>query len=173
MMFRRARGEAPSAAEIQLQESLRRQQAGAMALAAGAGGVSPALAQRMAQRERTRLGLETAQQAAAVRAQEQARAEEALGGLLGGMRGMDIQLQQMGQNLIQNYMAMGMSLEEANRRAQIELEQVRAGAVANQQQQRAALLGAAGTVAAMGFMGGGGDGGGGGTPPTGIPSAGA
>jgi hypothetical protein len=141
MLRARAMGEAPSAAELQMQEALRRQQASAQAMAAGAGGVSPALAQRLAQRQMTQAGLETSAQAAALRAQEQAGAEQALAGVLGGVRAQDIQLQQMGQERMQAYLQMGMDLAEAERRARVDIEAARAEAAAGSQQARASMLG--------------------------------
>lgn len=83
-------GAAPSVAQMQLQQGQESAARNAMAMAASNPNVSPAQAQRLAQQSMEATGLATNQQAAQLRAQETAQAQQALGGLLSGMRGQDI-----------------------------------------------------------------------------------
>ncbi len=88
----RARGEAPSAAELQLQRSTDRSLAQQLALQAGATGPQAAAARRQAASQQGLLSQEAAREAAILRAQEQAGAEQALAGLTSDIRGADIGL---------------------------------------------------------------------------------
>jgi hypothetical protein len=148
MLRRRATGGAPSQAELQMRQGMGQAIAGQASMAASARGMTPAQAQRLAAQNAAGITGNVAAQTAQMRAGEQAQAEQALGGVLGGVRGQDIGVatsqagleQQAGlanqgaelQNRAQmdaamaQYLSMGMSREEAQARAMMELEQMRA-----------------------------------------------
>jgi len=116
----------------------------AMALAASQRGINAGAAARGAQQQAGQAGLEATQQGAIMRAQEQAQAQQMLGGALSGAREQDIGLAQLGQQaglanlqseqgqrqlndqMTQYYLGMGMSLEQARLQAQMEIERLRA-----------------------------------------------
>lgn len=152
---RRASGQAPSVAELQLRRGMDDAIAAQMATAASARGISPGLAQRLAADGIAQVQSRTNMDAALLRAGEQARAEEALGGVLSGARGQDIGVAEAGQRTdlanagflqssilanqqaelanreqmdraTQAYIAMGMSREEAQQRALADMQALKA-----------------------------------------------
>lgn len=86
----RARGETASAAELQLRQGQSQAMRTALALSRSQPGLSPGAAQRSAQMAGIELQGQANQEAAILRAQEQAAAEGRLAGVLGGARGQDI-----------------------------------------------------------------------------------
>ena len=140
----RAAGQAPSAAQIQMQQGLAQAIATQRAQAASARGVSPAMAQRMAAQGIANAQQQTVAQGAQLRAQEQAQAETALGQHLASVRGQDFSgagLQQQTtlanqqaelanraqmDQATQAYIAQGMSREEAQQKALAEMEALKA-----------------------------------------------
>lgn len=80
----------PSPAELQMRAGLDRQVSAANAMAASQRGVSPGMAMKMAMDAQNQAGLQTNQNAAVLRAQEQQQAQNALGQILTGARGQDI-----------------------------------------------------------------------------------
>lgn len=173
MLMAQANGTAPSAAQLQMQESLRRNQAMAMGLAGSNANVSPALAQRQAMQAQAQMGMQTAQQTAQMRAQEQAHGQEMLA---------NYQLNQQNQNdqMIRYFQSLGYSIDEAQLKAKMALSGAQmqsAGATADRNTQLlgtalsvggtvlggmyggpmgAAAGGAAGKMVAGGLSGGGG-----------------
>lgn len=123
----RARGDAPSAAEIQMQRGLGQASAQAQGAAAGARGMAPGLAQYMAGQQTARMGQETIGQTGVLRAQEQAQAEQALSQHLGGMGQQQLGQQQMYNSMLQNYINQGMSIEQAKQQAYQHAQQLEAG----------------------------------------------
>lgn len=126
MLERQARGTAPSAAQIQMEDALRRQQAQAMGMAASDPNVAPALAQRQAMMAANQAGLQTQSQMAALRADEQARAQQALSQYL---------FQQQGANdqMVQFFMNQGLSRDQAQLQANMALQQMQFQAHESQQ----------------------------------------
>lgn len=86
MLLARARGEAPSAAEQQMQMGLQQAQRQAASQAAASRGVSSSLAARLASMGQAELGTQALGQSALLRTQEQQRAETGAAGLLGDQR---------------------------------------------------------------------------------------
>lgn len=84
----------PSAAEMQMQRGLDSSVQNAMAMAAAQRG-NPMLAQRQAQMSAGQMSADVAGQSAQLRAQEQLAAQNLYAQQLAGMRGMDLQGQQM------------------------------------------------------------------------------
>lgn len=87
----------PSQAEMQMRQGMgdiARQQ---RAAAAGARGMSPALAQKMAAQNIAQAQQGMVGQTGMLRAQEQAQAQQSLGSVLSGARGQDIGMTQLGQ----------------------------------------------------------------------------
>lgn len=151
MLGAQARGEAPSAAEIQMGRAQQQASNAAMSQARSMRGGNPLLAQKMAGAQGARAQADIAGQTAALRAQEQARAQSALVQGLGGMRSQDqsvnlanlqAQMQQEGLNdaHTQAYLNSLMGMEQAELGAQAGLEQTRIQAEA---QERANALQAA------------------------------
>lgn len=94
-LLAQAQGRAgPSAAEVQMQRGLDSSVQNAMAMAAAQRG-NPLLAQRQAQQAAGQMSADVAGQTAALRAQEQLAAQQLYQQQLAGMRGMDLQGQQM------------------------------------------------------------------------------
>ena len=79
MLMSRAQGDAPSVAEEQLKMGLGRQVSAANSMAAGATGMSPGLAMRLAGQQRGKAMMGTNQQMGMLRAGEQAQAQSQLG----------------------------------------------------------------------------------------------
>lgn len=125
----RVSGEAPSVAEQQFQRQQEANIRAAQAAAASTrGGMAGGTAQRILQDRMGQMNLEAAQQAAELRADEQARAEQLYAGLVQGARGQDITLageeaamllnqQQVKDNMMRYYMTMGYGVDEAEQKA--------------------------------------------------------
>lgn len=138
----RAAGAAPSVAENQLRQGMDAQIAAQHAQAASATGLSPGAAARLAANNIAGAQQATNAQAATLRAGEQAQAEQSLGQVLAGARGQDVSGAQLGlqagtanqqaelQNraqmdqATQNYISMGMSREQADAQARMDLEKL-------------------------------------------------
>jgi hypothetical protein len=86
----RSQGRAPSLAELQMNQGLSSAISAQRAQAASARGVSPGMAQRLAAQGIASAQADIAGQGAMLRAAEQAQTEQALGGLLSGMRAQDL-----------------------------------------------------------------------------------
>ncbi len=165
-LTKRAAGEVPSAAELQLDRTLSKQIAAQRAQAASARGVPAGVAAKMAAEGISTAQSEAAANAAQLRAQEQAQAEQTLGSYLTGVRGQDTTAAQMEQeralaeagygqqamlaqsgyqqeaalanqqaqlttqaqkdSAVQNYIAMGLSREEAEQKAAFDVERLKA-----------------------------------------------
>jgi hypothetical protein len=145
-----ATGEAPSAADIAAQQQTERTLGAIMSAAASQPGHVGGRF-RAAGAAQAEAGSRIAREAAAARIGEQQAAAQALGGLLGGARGQDIGLatgqagltqqmalanlqteagtQQMREQLLQNYMSMGMDFATAQTQANLDLERMRTEAV--------------------------------------------
>ena len=90
-LLARAQGQGgPSPAELQMRRGQEQASRRALGLAASQSGVAPGLALRQAQDAQSQMLLDTNQQTAILRSQEQMQAEQALGGLLQGARGQDL-----------------------------------------------------------------------------------
>ena len=156
MLQRQAAGTAPSAAQIQQQQGNEEAIRAQMAMAASSRGGSPAEAQRQAAFNIANLQQQNVSQQSILRAQEQAQAQNAyvgaqnqttntLANAAQGLRAGDITIG--GQNLQSALNTQGLSQQgqqfalaglgnqsEADRRAQMQLEQARAGAFGQGQQ---------------------------------------
>ncbi len=86
----RSQGQAPSLAELQMRQGLDQSIASQRSLALSQRGMSRAAANRLASQGIAGAQLGAASNAAMLRAAEQAQVEQALGGVLSGMRGQDI-----------------------------------------------------------------------------------
>lgn len=150
MLQQRAAGEGVSPAQMMMQRGL--QQAAQMqtGMARGGPGATAALRRRAATGAIAGMQQDVLGQMGLLRAQEQAQAQEALGGLLGTMRGQDIgfagqaadvglrgamatqtaRLQQQGLNdaMAQFYMQQGFTQDQATQQAAEDIERLRAGA---------------------------------------------
>lgn len=125
MYAARMRGEAPSVAEQQFQRSQEANIRAAQAAAASTRGrMAGGTAQRILQDRMGQMNLEGAQQAAQLRADEQARAEQMYAGLVQGARGQDLSMageeanillnqQQIRDNMTRYYMSQGYSIDAA------------------------------------------------------------
>lgn len=153
----RAAGQAPSAAELQMQRGGDLARQALASQAASQRGASAGLSQRNLARTQAGLSQDLIGQTGMLRAQEQQAAEQSLAGALQGVRSQDQALMQQGQNLALQYMQLGMTVDQAQFMANQELEKLKQGARQSQAEvgakQQAGLLGAAGTVlAAPGVM---------------------
>lgn len=156
-LFARARGEGTSVAEEQMKQALERSRANAASIAASSPGVDAGTAMAQAQRAQEETALQGARDTSLLRAQEQLATEQALGGLLGNMRGQDIGLatsqaqlglqeQGMRDQLASQFMSMGMSQAEADRRAWLQIQAMR-----QQESQFAGSLAQQAWLAQQGF----------------------
>jgi hypothetical protein len=161
MMQARARGESPSVAELQMKEGIAQGQS-AMQAAANQGAASAGLAQRLAMRGGAQLMGQGIAQGAMLRAQEQAQAEGRLGEML---LNQQAQLDQMTQYFLGQNMSLGEARREAQMRlqenvmnAELQRQQIEAGAAQAQaaQRQQLAMSGLQGvsTVGSMFTTGG-------------------
>lgn len=136
-----ASGQGPSLAAAQANQSADRGMAQQMAMAAGRGG-NPALMQRQALMNNAAISQNAAANAVQGRMQEQMNAQGALANLSGQMRAQDIgqagtqaQLdashQQQVNDLTQRYLAMGLSVDQAQFQAQQDMEKTRAQMLQN------------------------------------------
>lgn len=175
-MSARAAGTAPSVAEMQLQRGSDRGMANLAAQAASARGVNPAILSRQLMNNQAGLSQQTNADAAMLRAQEQAQAEQTLAGTLQGVRGADLgqagqeqqlalanaaalQQSQAQQNaLIAQYTQMGMSLDQAQFLAQMDREKQRLGLEQGDAARRQAAIGSimslGGQIGSMAATGG-------------------
>lgn len=127
----RAAGTAgPSAAERLLQQALEQNIAALRAQAAAQAGANPALVARQLQQQQATLGQQAGQQAAILRAQEEERAQTALGQFLGqqeqaalAQRAQDIGLAQAQAGLQQQAALSGQQLEAQRAAQQAQLAQ--------------------------------------------------
>lgn len=166
----RVEGKGQSVAEMQFQQSKDAALNQALALRASARGVNPAVAQQQAAMQAAGITQQAAMGAAQLRAQEQQRAELALGQNLAGMRGQDLgfsemglkaggmnqqaalQQQQLNDALVQKYLDAGYSLDIAQMNARVDLETARVTGATQNRNQNIQFVGqgmqAAGQVAA-------------------------
>ena len=129
----RASGKAPSAAELTLRASQDKNLKNQLALAASQPGVNPALAQRSLGRNLAESNQESGLQAAALRAQEQASAQDQLSNALNQTRGQDLSL---AQNQAQLAQQTGMfNAEQGNQFALTQGQFNQQSGLANQQAQ--------------------------------------
>lgn len=178
-----AGGQSAGAGELAVNRQMHSAAAAQQAMARMARGANSVLAARSAARNTMDLGVAGAGQAAQAQMQDQAAARGQLQGLLGGMRGGDLQTQQLeqgqqGQNaqIIQSYLAQLMGLDQARMQRGLAHQQVAAQDTGHGAQLLQAA-GQAGMMAATGGFGGGpilGGAGGGGMSPiaAGYPGAG-
>lgn len=118
----RAAGNVPSAAEMMLMDSLERSSAHNLGMAKSAYGANPALAMRAAMNANVSGQQDARRQAGILRAQEQAQAEGQLAGTLSGVRGQDMQLQQLNDALVAMYEQMGYDAQKAHMAAQMHMQ---------------------------------------------------
>lgn len=151
-MQKRAKGEVPSLAEMQMMKGMDTARQALASQAASSRGISGGLAGRQLARATAGTMGEQAAQGAMLRAAEQQAAEQGLAGMLQSTRAQDQALMAQANQLAQNYMAMGMSADQAQFQANMELEKLRQQARAQQaqvgSQQQAALLGGLATMGA-------------------------
>jgi hypothetical protein len=140
-----ARGEGPSLAEAQMRQAQDRSLAQQLATAASARGGSPAALQRQLARQQATAGQQIAQDAGVARMQEAQAAQSQLGQMLA-------QEQAAADQAVNNYLRLGLSIDQAEAAAQQDLERLRTqartggqqiGAQAQiaQQQQQGQLIG--------------------------------
>lgn len=132
MLMAQANGTGPSVAQQQLKQATDRnvnQTMGMMASQRGAGAGASAY---QAANAGGQAGQQMASDSATLRLQEQMQAQQALGGIVGGMRGQDqswqttaLQQKQMNDQMVQFYTSQGMSIEQANRQAQIDEQKLK------------------------------------------------
>jgi hypothetical protein len=178
-----AEGKGPTLAQQRFKENTDRGMAQALAMAASARGVNPALAMRQAADSQVQIQGQAAQQSADLSQQEQMNARGQLAGVLSGVAGQDqgaraqdiglsefnagqatdtskfnatatntaaaqqaaldqaaaaanmggqIDMEKYKSALVQSYVQMGMSLDQANYQAQLQQEQYKAGLLAQQ-----------------------------------------
>lgn len=153
----RAAGQGMSAAEIMMRGQGQRISSDAYSNAAGARGMSSALASRMAGQQSNQAQLMNAQQMGALRANEQAQAESTLGGVLQGVRGQDqgwaalqqqaastnlgaeMQQRQLNDQYTSYFMSLGMSADQAQMAAAIEIQKQQAEEHIRQQELEVAV----------------------------------
>lgn len=148
-LLQRIAGEAPSPAELQAREGIAQAVANARSLAAGATSGNRALANKQAMDVAAGLGQKANADAAILRAQEGQAAENSLGQVLGTGRTQDIGLatsqagldqgastenlraaletQKQVDTMVQYYLTQGFTRDQAEQRARLELESLRAG----------------------------------------------
>jgi len=158
MLQARAAGTAgPSIAEQQLQAGQEQNLQAALAQQASARGGFSALGQRQMLNQAALGGQQVNQQAALLRSQEQQQAESALGALLQSQRQGDLGVEQLGaqeaqarESLTQQYVQMGLSLQQAQFAANQELAKLKLGTKASnyqsQLQQQSAGLAMGGSL---------------------------
>ncbi len=135
LLEQQAMGKGPSVAESQFRRASEQNLARMAALGAGAGrGLPGGLAQRQILQQQAQAGQEAAGQAADIRSQEMLSAREQLGGVLGAGRGQDIenmrtgiQMQQVNDGMVREFVAQGLSLDQAQAQANMGLQEFLAG----------------------------------------------
>lgn len=131
-----ANGQGPSLAQMQLQRGQESAMANAMAMGASQRGANQAGALRNIGTQQAGIQQGLAADSAQLRMQEQMMAQQQLAGLTGQMRQQDIgassaqtqfaqQSRQMNDQMVQFYTSQGMSLQDAQLKAQMELEKLR------------------------------------------------
>lgn len=159
----RVAGTAPSVAELQLNQGLENNIQSQIAQAASARGASPGMVQRNLAQNLAGTNAVTNAQAGILRAQEQATAEQSLGQILSGARGQDLstatsqaqltaQEEIQRQALVQQYVQMGLSIDQAQFQANQALATLKTNAqlgnATNQVQNTAGVIGGAATLGA-------------------------
>jgi hypothetical protein len=156
-----AQGQGPSAAQAQLQLGTDRNMNQALALALGARGGNQAGALKQAGMQRAMISQDASLQSAALRAQEQQAAQQALGNVLTQGRGADINIagtqagldqstqqanlgatlaqRQMTADKVQQYTGMGLTADQAQQMAQLDAEKHLNDLTAQGEQFRAGL----------------------------------
>ena len=136
----------PTAAQAQLRMGNEANLNALMSMAATNRGMNPGSNQRNLMNALSQANAQTGQQAAMLRAQDQLSAQSQLGNLMNQTRAGDMDLGQMlinqqAQNdaVVADYMRGGLSFDEANRQAQIDLENQRADIYRIQESGRAGL----------------------------------
>lgn len=177
MLMDQAMGRGPSVAQDQLRQATDRNMSQAMALGAsqGAGSRSAGVLRQVGD-QRAQIGQQMAGDSSMLRLQEQLGARQMLGQQLGGMRGQDmglaseqarLALQSQAQNddLVKFYTQAGMSLDQAQMAARMEMQRMQSGyQLGNEQLQQGAyntamgnrfgLMNAAGSIATKVATGG-------------------
>jgi len=135
ILMQRALGKGgPSAAELQMKAGLGEAQAGARAQSVGVS--NPALAARLAAGAQANMAMQTNQQTGILRAQEQAQATGQAADLYTQQRGQNlqtgqanleaaIQQQQQRDQMVQYYTSQGLTREQAQMQAGMDLERLR------------------------------------------------
>lgn len=159
-----AAGKGPSAAQSQFQSGLDQSIKAAMALGQSAAGVSPGAGLRSILEAQSGIAGRSNADAATLRAQEQQRAISEYGGVLSSMNAEDLARKNAAANVLSQRAGeaqkatefgteAGMQMDEAQRRAQIQLEGLRLGAATHDADARAklfsSLLGAGTSGASM------------------------
>jgi hypothetical protein len=124
-LWGQVRGTEPSLAQAQLQKGTDANIAQAMAMARSQRGLGAAGQMRQIDMQRAQAGQQMAQDAGILRLQEQASAQQQLGGLYNQMGGQDLQQGQMNDQQVRFYLSQGASLAEAQQRATMDMEKFR------------------------------------------------
>jgi hypothetical protein len=131
-----AAGQGPSVAQNQLQAATDQSLAAQSALAASSRGGNPMLAQRAAMHNQAQIQQQAGNQSAQLRAQEMQQTQGMLGTALGGVRGqdqsiagsqaqLDAQHQAQINQMVQQYVGMGMNAQQAQFQAMQDYEKQR------------------------------------------------
>jgi hypothetical protein len=110
---RRANGQAPSAAENQMQIGVDKAQQNSSSMAAAQRGISPALAAKIAQQSNAQMAQQTNQQAGVMRAQEMQNADAQLAQALQSIRGGRMSREQLGVQQTQGVNQVGAQAYDA------------------------------------------------------------
>jgi hypothetical protein len=124
-LWKQSRGEGPSVAQEQLKRGTEDSLSSAMALGASQRGAGGAGALRGIQNQQAGISQRMAGDSAILRLQEQMQARGMLGGLLSGARGQDLQNQGMNDSQVQFYLSRGMDLDSAQRKANMDFEEMK------------------------------------------------
>ena len=119
MLFQQAQGQAPGAGEMAVNRQANQALANQASMAQMARGAGAGMAMRNAARTSADIGTNAAGQASIAQMQDQTNAQNQLGGLLGGMRGQDIQGR--GQDI---------QIAGANQQSQLAQQQLQLGGLA-------------------------------------------
>mgnify|MGYP001004222886 CR=1 FL=1 len=132
MLQEQSQGQGPSVAQDQLKMGTDRAIKQQMAAAASQAGYQP---QAALQRQIANQGAESMQNLAAesgmLRAQEMLAARQQLAAAIEQARAQDQQLQQMNDAMVQNFVAQGLNLDQAQLQANMALQELIAGGAAN------------------------------------------
>jgi len=138
----------PSVAEMQLQRGQDANIQAQMAQAASARGANAGLTQRNLAQQLAISGQQVNADAGLLRAQEQQAAQNSLAQVLSGARGQDVQVaqadvqaQQQQEQLVQQYLQMGLSLDQAQFQANQALAQAKFGAANAANERKSGLVG--------------------------------